>query len=137
MLVPSHRTPRNLDALADREIDRVVRDDDIAPLAKSRDHTGDGREGLGVHDASPGTQELGNIGLGLHVHVLRAIEAGGSARAHAVGAQCLDGFLLEGLVGDEVVEIVRGEVGNGAAVGEFGFRASGAEEGLERAVFPG
>lgn len=49
----------------------------------------------------------------------------------------MDGFLLEGLVGDEVVEIVRGEVGNGAAVGEFGFRASGAEEGLERAVFPG
>lgn len=57
------------------------------------------------------------------MHVLRSVEAGWSAGADSVCAEGLDGFFLEGFVRDKIVEVGGGEVGHGAAVSEFGFRA--------------
>ena len=53
------------------------------------------------------------------MHILRAIEAGGAARPYSVGAEGLNRFLLEGLVGDEVEVIVRGEIDDRLSVGEL------------------
>jgi hypothetical protein len=57
------------------------------------------------------------------VHILGAVEAGGTTGPDAVGAEGLDGFLLERVIGEEVVEVVGREVRYGAAVGELGFGA--------------
>ena len=62
----------------------------------------------------------------LHVYVLSAVEAGGAAWSDAIGSESLDRALFERFVGDEVVEVVGGEVGDGAAVGEFGARPCGS-----------
>lgn len=126
MLIEADRTPTNLQALANGKVDRAVRDDDVAALAERRDDAGDGGEGLRVHDAALGAETGRDVGFGLHVDVLRAVELGRAARPDAVGAEGLDGFLFDLLVADEVVEVVGGEVGDGAAVGESGFGAGGA-----------
>lgn len=60
------------------------------------------------------------------MHVLRAVEARGTTGSNAIGAEGRDGAFFEVFVGDEVVVVVGGEVGNGAAVGEAGFRAGGS-----------
>jgi hypothetical protein len=60
------------------------------------------------------------VGLGLHVHILCAVKAGRTARAHTIGAKCLDGLFFESLVGDKVVKVIGREVGDGAAIGELG-----------------
>jgi len=116
---PAHCTPRDLNALAYREVDGVVCNNDVAALAEGWDDTRDGGEGLCVDDACRDAQVCSDVLLCLHVYVLRAIEAGRAARADAVGAERLDSFLLERLVCDEVVEVQRGEIGDGAAVGEL------------------
>jgi len=59
------------------------------------------------------------------VHILGTIEAGRAAGADAIGAQGLDGLVLERVGCEEVVEVVRGKVGDSAAVGKPGFGASG------------
>lgn len=64
-----------------------------------------------------------DVSFGLDMHILGSVEAWGATGAYTVGAECLDGFLFEGFIGDEVVEIVGGEVCDSAAVGEL---ASGA-----------
>ena len=119
MFEPAHCTPRDLNALAYGEVDGIVCNNDVAALAEGGNDTRDGGEGLRVDDAGRDAQVCGDILLCLHVYVLRAIEAGRAARADAVGAERLDSFLLERLVCDEVVEVQRGEVGDGAAVGEL------------------
>jgi hypothetical protein len=55
------------------------------------------------------------------VNVLRTVEAGGTTRPYAVGAEGLDGLLFESLVCDEVIEVVGREVRDGAAIGELDF----------------
>ena len=121
MLVPPHRTSRNLYTLPDSIVDSFICHDDIPPLTKRRNHTRDRREGLSIDDACWHTQVGSDVGLGLDVHVLGAIETGGAAGADAVSTQDLDGAFLEVGVCGEGVEIIGGEVGDGAAVGEFGF----------------
>ena len=119
VLVPSHRAPRDLDALADGVVGALVRDDDVSSLGKGGDHAGDGAEGLRVDDARRHAQVVRDVGLAAHVHVLGAVEARGPAGPDAISAQRLDGFFLEAFVGDEVVVVVGGEVGDGPAVGEL------------------
>lgn len=72
-----------------------------------------------VDDAGWYAQVRSNVLLCLHVYILCAVEPGRTAGADAIGAEGLNGFLFESLVRDEVVEIERGEVRNGAAVGEL------------------
>lgn len=118
---PTHSTSTDLDAFSNRKVDGLVRDNDVTSLTKTRYHTADGRERLGIDDASRHAQVCGNISLGLHVYILGAVEAGGTTGADAVCAEGLYGFLLERFRGEEVVEVVGSEVRNGAAVGELGF----------------
>lgn len=59
------------------------------------------------------------------MHVLRAVEAGRPAGSNAVGAEGLDGALFEVLVGDEIVEIVRGEIRDCSAIDQFASWAAG------------
>lgn len=70
-----------------------------------------------------------DVSLSLDMHVLCAIEAWGTTGPYTIGAESLDGFFFEGLVGDEVVEIVGGEICDGAAVGELAFGARCTAEG--------
>ena len=121
MLVPAHRAARDLDPLADGVVGPLVGHDDVSSLGKGRDHAGDGAEGLGVDDAGGDAQVVRHVGFAAHVHILRAVEARRAAGADAVGAQGLDGFFFEAFVGDEVVVVVRGEVGDRSTVGEFAF----------------
>jgi len=126
MLVPPYRTPTNLNAFPDAVIHRLVSHDNIPPLAESRNNAGDGGECLRVDDAAGRAEKGSNVGLDLHVNILSAVEAGGAARAYAIGAEGLDRMLFQSLVGHEIVEIVGGEVGDGTAIGEFTARSSRA-----------
>ena len=105
-----------MDSFAYGEIDSLVRDDDITPLAECRDDAADGRKGLGVDDAGSCSQMRGNVRFGLDVHVLCAIEAGRRTGTDAVGAQDLNCLLFQGFVGDQIEEVIRGQVGDGTAV---------------------
>jgi len=122
MFIPANRAPANLQSLPDRIIARLICHDNIAPLAERRDDTGNRREGVGVHNACLRAQMRRNVRLGLHVHILRAVELRGSAGPDAIGAQGLDRLLFDLLVGHEVVVVVGCEIRDGAAVGELGFR---------------
>lgn len=126
MFVPTNNTARDLDTLPNSKANALVRNNDITTLGKRRNNTGNRRERLGVHDTRRSTQERRDIGLGLHVHVLRTVESTGTAGTHAVVAECLDGLLLESLVGVEVIEIERAEVRDGSSVGEFRFGSDGS-----------
>lgn len=119
MVEPLDLTSGDFQALADRVVDLLVGEDDIATLAKGRNDTGDGREGLGVDDTALSAQVGGNISFRLHVDILGTIELWRAARSDAVRAQGLDSLVLDLLIGIEIVEVVSGEVGNGFAVGQF------------------
>lgn len=122
MFIPANRAPANLQSLPDGIITRLISHDDIAPLAERRDDTGNRREGVSIHNTRLRAQMRRNVRLGLHMHILRAVELRGSAGPDAIRAQGLDGLLFDLLVGYEVVVVVGCEVRDGAAVGEFGFR---------------
>lgn len=126
---PSDGTPTDLDALPCRKVKGPVCDNNVSSLAETWNNTAYGGEGLGVDDAGRDAEMRSHVGFRLHVHVLGAVEAWGTARADAVGAQRLDGFLLEEVVGEEVVEVVRGEVHDGAAVGELGLGTRWSAQG--------
>jgi hypothetical protein len=121
MLIIANRAPTNLQPLPNRIIDRSIRNNDIASLAECWNHTRDRRESLCVNDASFGAKTRRDVGLRLHVDILRAVELGGSARPDTVCAEGLDGFFFDLLVADEVVEVVGREIRDGPAVGEFYF----------------
>jgi hypothetical protein len=133
VLVPLDGAAADLHALADGKVDGLVGDDDVAALAERGDDAGDGGKGLRVDDARRHAQVRRDVCLGLHVHVLRAVEAGRAAGADAIGAQRLDGLLLERLVADEVVVVVRREVRDGAPVGELRLGACGSAPASVRA----
>ncbi len=116
MFKPPYRAPTNLDALSGRETNRLIRNNDIASLAETRNHTRDSRERLRIDNASGHTKVRSNIRLRLLVDILGPVEAWGTARADTIGTECLDGFLFEDFGGEEVVEVVRGEVRYGSAV---------------------
>ena len=122
MVVPLDAASRDLEAATDRVVDAPVRDDDVSSLAERRDDARDGRERVRVDDAPLSAQIRGDVGFGLHVHVLGAVELGRAAGTDAVGAEGLDGLLLDLLVGVEVVEVVRREVGDRLAVGKLRLR---------------
>lgn len=72
-----------------------------------------------VDDAGWHAQVRSNVLLRLHVYILCAVKSGRTAGANAVGTEGLNGFLFESLIRDEIVEVERGEVRDGAAVGEL------------------
>jgi len=53
------------------------------------------------------------------VNILCAVETRGATGADTVCAQGLNGLVFEDIVGEEVVEVVRGKVRDGAAIGEL------------------
>lgn len=119
MIVPPDRAPRGFEALAYRVVHHLVGNNDVATLAEAWDYARDGREGVGVHDGALGAEKRGDVGLGLHVNVLRAVELRGAAGAHAIGAQGLDSLFFYRFAGVEVVEVVRCEIGHSPAVREL------------------
>ena len=113
--------PRNLQSLPNRIIDCAIRNNDIASLAERGNNTRNCRESLRINDTSFSTQARRDVGLGLHVYILRAVELRGSTGSDTVRAEGLDRFLFDLLVADEVVKVVGGEVRYGSAVREFYF----------------
>lgn len=65
----------------------------------------------------------GDVGLGLHVYILRSIESGWAARPHPIRSQSLNCLLLKRLVRDKVVEVIGRQVDNGLAIRELGLWA--------------
>jgi len=116
---PPDSTATDLYALARSEVERLVRYDNISSLAETGNHTAYGREGLRVDDAGGDTEVCSDVGFGLHVNILCAVETRGTTRADTVCAQGLNGLVFENIVGEEVVEVVRGKVRDGAAIGEL------------------
>lgn len=132
MLIPPHGTARDLDTLPDSKANLLVCNNYITTLRKRRNHTGNGRERLGVHDACRGAEIRRNIGLGRHVDVLGAVKSARTTRANAVVAQRLNGFFLERLVGIEVVEIGRTQVHDRATIRQLGLGADGTAHAMHQ-----
>lgn len=86
MFVPPHRTPRDLNPLPYRKIDRLIGNNDIPSLREGWDDTRDDREGLRIDDACWRPQMRRDVRFGLDMHILRAIEPWGTAGADAVGS---------------------------------------------------
>ena len=76
----------DLEALSNGVVDSSVCDNYVTPLTERRDYAGDGRECLGVDDATFGPQVRGDICFRLHVHVLGTVKLGRATWSHAVGA---------------------------------------------------
>lgn len=116
MLIIPDRAPANLQSLPNGIIDRAIRNNDIASLAKCRNHTRDRGESLRIHDTLIRAQARRDIRLSLHVDILRAVELGRATRPNAICPERLDSFLLDLLVANEVVEVVGSEVRHSPAV---------------------
>ena len=127
MLIPVNSASGDLNPLADCIVHRSICNYDITPLTESWDDTADCREGLSIYNARWRTEVGRDIGFGLDVYILSAVEARRGARAYAVGTQDLYSLFFEGFVCDEVVKIVGGEVGDRTAVGELGLRTCGPD----------
>ena len=121
MLEPPHRTPTDLQPFPDRITRRLVRHNDISPLAKCRNHTAYCRKCLRVQYTCRHAQMRGDVRLDAVMYVLRAVEAWWAAGADAVSAQGSDGGLFERFGGGEVVEVVGSQVRHCAAGGELDF----------------
>lgn len=137
VVVPKDVAAGGLQALANRVVDQLVGDDDVAALAEGRYDTGNSREGLRVDNASLGTETGRNVGLGLHVYILGTVELGRAAGAYAVGPESLDGLLFDLLVRIEVVKVVRGQVGDRLAGRELCLgarRSAGGDTALAMAA---
>lgn len=136
MFIPSHRTSRDLNPFADGVVDGFVGDDNVPPLGKGRDDAGNGRVRLRVDNACGHSQMRRNHGLGFHMYILRAIEAGRTARADAVGPQCLDRLLLEDVVGHQIVKVVGRQVRHGSPGGELRLRSGRSGNAVSRDWIP-
>ncbi|KAL7356314.1 hypothetical protein ACKS0A_06311 [Histoplasma ohiense] len=119
MLIPAHRAPRDLYALPNRIINTFIHNNDITTLRERRDNTRYRGERLRINNTGRHAEGGCNVCLSTYVHVLSPVETRWPAGADAVCAESLDGFLLEVLIRDKVVEVGGGEVDHGAAVGEF------------------
>lgn len=116
VLVPLDVAPRGLQTVPNRIVDHFVGYDNITTFAEGRKGTGYSRKSMSIYDAALSTKECGNIGFGLHVDILSAVELRRTAWPDAICAQSLYGFLLDGFVGIEIIEIVGGEIGDGFPV---------------------
>ena len=119
VIVPADDATRDLETPTNWEVDAPVSDDNIATLAEGRDNAGDGREGVCVDKARLGAKIVGDIGLGLHVDVLGTVELRRATGTNTIGAEGLNGLLLDLLIGVEVVEVVRRKVDDSLAVGQL------------------
>ena len=135
MLVPTNRAARDLHPLPNRIINRLVRDNDVPSLGECRNDTRNRRERLRVDDARRGAQKRRDVRLDLHVHVLRAVESGGSTWSNSVRTQCLNGALLEVLVRVEVVEIIGCKICHRSAVGQFRSRTAWSLSQREKLLY--
>ena len=116
VLIPSDRTPRDLEAFLDRIVHRFIRNDDISSFRESRNNTRYGRKGLSVNNASRRPQKCSDICLDLHVYILRAVEAWRTARPNAVCTKGLYSSLFQILIRVQIVVIVRREVSDSSAI---------------------
>ena len=57
------------------------------------------------------------VSLGLNMYILGSVKPRGAAGANAIVSEDLDSFLFEGLVCDEIVEIIGREIGDSTAIG--------------------
>lgn len=120
MGIPPDHAARDLHAFSQGIVTAFVGDDDISALGECWNHARRRGKRLGVQDTGRDAEEGGDICFGLHVDILRAVEARRATRADTMSAQGFDGAALEILVGDEVVVIVGCEIGDGVAAGELG-----------------
>ena len=106
MLVPLHRTSRNLYPSTAGIVQGFVCHDNIATFREGRDHARYGREGLRVDDTRGCAKMCGDGSLETHVNVLGTVKARWSAWTDAMGAQGADGAILEIFIAEEVVEVI-------------------------------
>ena len=106
VLVPPDGASADLDALSDCIIDCFVGHYDVSSFAKGWDHAGDGRECLGVDDAGFCAKMGGDVGFGLDVHILGAVEPRWRAGANTISAEDLDGAFLEVRICAQSIEVV-------------------------------
>jgi hypothetical protein len=132
VLEPPHRTSRDLYALPDRIVNRLVRDDDIASLRKRWYHTRYCREGLCVYDTCGCPNVSGDVGFCLDVYVLCTVEPWGAARTDTVGTEGGDGAVFQMFGGDEVIVVVGCEVYDCTTVRELRAGAGCTGRVLER-----
>ena len=57
------------------------------------------------------------------MHILCPVEAWWPTWPNTVCAEGLDGFLFQSLVGNEIVVVVRGQIGDSATIGKLGLGA--------------
>ena len=57
------------------------------------------------------------VSLGLNMYILGSVKPRGAAGANTIVSEDLDSFLFEGLVCDEIVEVIGGEIGDSTAIG--------------------
>ena len=116
MFVPPNRAPRYLNTLSNSIIDRSIRNDNVASLRKCRYDTRDGGECLSIDYACRSSQVCCYICFGLDMYILCAVKPRGAAGTNPVGAKNLDSFLFQSFVTNKIVEIVRSEVCDCAAI---------------------
>ena len=51
------------------------------------------------------------------MYILGSVKPRGAAGANTIVSEDLDSFLFEGLVCDEIVEVIGGEIGDSTAIG--------------------
>lgn len=124
MLVPSNCASRNLNPLPYCVPNSLVGNDNVSTFRECRYDTANNAESLRVDDACRYSQMCCHVGLCLHVHIHRTVEAWRSARSNSIRAQRRYGLFLKRLVADKVVEVIRSQVRHCAAIGEAGARAS-------------
>jgi hypothetical protein len=119
MLIVSNRASADLQPLSNSIIDRPIRNNDIASLTERRDDTGDGREGLGIHNAALRSKTRRDIGFRFHVDVLCPVKLRRTTGSNAICAECLDSLFLDLIIADKVIEVVGCEIGHCSTVGEL------------------
>jgi hypothetical protein len=123
VLEPPNDTTRSVYTLPNGEIDSTVCDDNVASLAKGRDHATDGRETLRIDDGAFGPVMRRDVPLQVEMDVEGAVEACCGAWAGAVFSKCLDCAVDEFWVAGEVVVVVASEICDGSAITQFRSRS--------------
>lgn len=104
-------------------VNALIHNYDITTLGKCRNNTRDRRKGLRIDDTSRSTEECSNVSFSTHMHILGSVESGRSTRTDSISSNGLNGFLLQSVIRNEVVEVIRRKVRNSSSVHELRFWA--------------